>query len=97
MAISFQWDPKKAEANWRKHKVSFEQARDAFKDLQALDVPDDKDDYGEDRSNLTGMVEGRLLVITYTHQTDANNGDEIIRIISARKAERSEARKYHEA
>lgn len=89
MAIGFKWDPKKAEANWRKHKVTFEQARDAFKDLQALDERDDKEDYGEDRFNLTGMVEGRLLVVTYTQRTDEKSGDEIIRIISARKAERS--------
>ena len=42
-----------------------------------------------------GMTEGRILVVTYTIRFD--NGDEIIRIISARPAEPRERRKYHEA
>ena len=97
MPAQYKWDPVKAEANWRKHTVSFEQARDAFRDLHALDELDDKQDYGEVRFNLTGMVDGRLLVVTYTQHIDEDTGDEIIRIISARKAERREAKKYHEA
>lgn len=97
MATRYEWDPAKAEANRKKHKVTFEQARDAFKDVNALDAIDDKDNYGEDRYNLTGMVDGRLLVVTYTQLMDDASGDEIIRIISARKAERREAKRYHEA
>ena len=95
MALRFEWDPKKAEANWKKHKVSFKQARDVWNDTLALDLPDERQDYGEDRSNRIGMVEARLLVMTYTTRFD--NGDEIIRIISARPAEPGERRQYHEA
>ena len=95
MALKFEWDPKKAEANWKKHKVSFKQARDVWNDTLALDQPDDREDYGEDRSNREGMVEGRLLVVTYTTRFD--NGNEIIRIVPARPAERSERKRYHEA
>src|SRR5262245_34477228 len=95
MAIRFEWDPEKSEANRRKHKVSFEQARDVFKDIVALDEPDDREDYGEERFNRTGMVEGRLLVVTYAGRTDEGSGDDIIRIISARPAERRERKRYH--
>jgi uncharacterized protein len=95
MAARYVWDPVKAGANRKKHKVTFEQARDAFKDINALDEIDDKENYGEDRYNLTGMVDGRLLVVTYTQLMDDRSGDEIIRIISARKAERREAKRYH--
>ena len=97
MAIEFEWDPVKAEANRKYHKVSFEQARDVFKDAMAIDELDDREDYGEDRFNRTGMVEGRLLVVTYAGRIDKDSGDEIIRIISARPAERRERRRYHEA
>jgi len=97
MAIKFEWDQEKAEANWSKHKVRFEQARAAFRDFHALDEVDDKEDYGEERFNLTGMVDNRLLVVTYTQRSDEKTGGEIVRIISARKAERREAKRYHEA
>jgi hypothetical protein len=97
MAIRFEWDPDKAETNRKKHKVSFEQARDVFKDATALDELDDRENYGEDRFNRTGSVEGRLLVVTYTLDADEATGDEIIRIISARPAERRERKRYHEA
>jgi uncharacterized protein len=97
MAIKFEWDPNKAKANWDKHKVSFEQARDVFKDIMALDELDEREDYGEERSNRIGAVEGRLLVVTYTERIDEDSGDEIIRIVSARPAERGERKRYHEA
>ena len=88
--------PTKAEANWQKHKVTFEQAQAVFKDLHGLDEIDDKDDYGEERFNLTGMADDRLIVVTYTQRIDAGAGEDIVRIISARKAERREAKRYHE-
>jgi uncharacterized DUF497 family protein len=66
MVIGFEWDPKKAGVNWLKHKVSFEQAEAAFRDFNALDDVDHKEDYREERFNLTGMVGNRLLVVTYT-------------------------------
>ncbi len=87
----------KAEANWRKHKISFQQAQAAFNDPHGLDEVDDREDYGEERFNLTGMADNRLIVVTYTQRLDDTSGEEIIWIISARKAERREAKKYHEA
>jgi uncharacterized DUF497 family protein len=97
MAIRFEWDPKKAAANWNAHKVGFEQARDVFKDTMALDEPDERENYGEERWNRISSVEGRLLFATYTERIDEDSGDEIIRIISARPAERRERKRYHEA
>lgn len=96
MVIWFEWDPLKAEANLRKHQVTFERAREAFKDPHGLDEVDDKDDYEEERFNLTAMAANRLLVVTYVQRRDASTGDDVIRIISARIAERHEAKRYHE-
>jgi uncharacterized protein len=97
MVIRFEWDSPKAEANRRKHQVTFEQAREAFKDPHGLDEVDNKGDYGEERFNLTGMAANRLLVVTYVQRCDVSTGEDIIRIISARVAERREAKRYHEA
>src|SRR5262245_64510777 len=88
---SFDWDPDKARRNRKRHKVTFETARGVFDDPFALDEIDDREDYGEERSNILGTVEGRVLVITYTLKGG------ITRIISARPAEPHERRKYHEA
>jgi uncharacterized DUF497 family protein len=90
MAAEFEWDDAKAAANLAKHGVSFEQARDAFNDPFALDFMDDREDYGELRLILVGMVETRMLVIAHTTRDDR------VRIISAREAEPHERRRYHE-
>jgi uncharacterized DUF497 family protein len=57
---NFVWNPAKAARNVREHKVSFEAARRVFDDPFAIDEIDDREDYGEERSNILGMVEGRL-------------------------------------
>ena len=86
----FEWDEAKAAANLAKHGVSFEQACQAFDDPFAIDFVDDREDYGEYRLILLGMVENRLLVVAHTLRGDK------VRIISAREAEPDERRKYHE-
>ena len=86
----FEWDDRKATANARKHAVTFEMARDVFKDPFAIDELDDRADFGEVRFATTGMVEGHLLFVAYTMR------GERIRIISARGAEPHEQRRYHE-
>jgi uncharacterized protein len=63
---------------------------DAFDDPFAIGFVDDRDDYGEQRLILFGMVESRLLVVAHTLRGDK------VRIISAREAEPNERRKYHE-
>jgi uncharacterized DUF497 family protein len=89
-ADEFEWDDAKAAANLAKHGVSFEQARDAFDDPFAIDFVDDREDYGELRLILIGMVENRLLVVAHTMRNDK------VRIISAREVEPHERRRYHE-
>jgi uncharacterized protein len=86
----FEWDDNKAASNLIAHGVTFEMARDVFKDPLGIDQQDEHFDYGEDRANLIGLVNGRLLFVAYTMR------DTRIRIISTRGAEPHEHRQYHE-
>ena len=88
--VAFEWDDRKAAANERKHAVTFEMARDIFKDPFAIDELDQREDTSEERFLITGMVEGHMLAVAYTMRGDR------IRIISARGAEPYEQRRYHE-
>ena len=73
---AFQWDNAKAAANSTKHGVTFEAARDVFKDPFAIEQLDDRQNYGEDRWTILGMAQDRLLLVAYTMRKDR------IRIIS---------------
>jgi uncharacterized DUF497 family protein len=86
----FEWDDAKAASNLRRHRVSFASACEVFKDALAVGGVDDREDYGEDRFYIVGMVADRLLHVIYT----LRNGT--VRIISARAAEPHEKREYHE-
>ena len=87
----FLWDPDKAARNPGKHDdVTFADAKRVFDDPLALDDIDDREDYGEERSNIIGMSGDRLLVVTYTLRGGK------VRIISARPAEAIERRRYHD-
>ena len=87
----FEWDAVKAARNEADHGVTFEMARDVFKDPFAIEWLDDREDYGEERYVIIGMVSNRLLFAAYTMRGES------IRIISARGAEPYERRQYHEA
>ena len=86
----FQWDGEKAATNLAKHGVSFDVAREVFRDPFAFESLDNRQDYGEERFNIIGVASGRLIFVVYTMR-----GDEI-RIISARGAEPYESRRYHD-
>jgi uncharacterized DUF497 family protein len=89
--IQFEWDELKNQSNIRKHKVSFEDAKTIFDDPNGLLIhdPDHSDD--EDRFILLGMsTQLSLLIVAHCYQAD----DEVIRIISARKAEKRESKAY---
>jgi len=90
--LHFEWDEKKAISNQIKHGVSFEEAKSVFSDsLGRLIVDPDSSD-NEERFILMGMSSKiRLLVVCYCERS-ANS----IRIISARKAEKSEKKQYEE-
>jgi uncharacterized DUF497 family protein len=87
---AFEWDQAKAAENYKNHGITFEQATRVFADPFAIERLDARENYGEDRFNILGMVDGRLLFVAFTLRGD------IIRIISARGAEPHEKRKYHE-
>ena len=87
---AFEWDDAKAVENDADHGVSFETARDVFRDPFAVDWLDEREAYGELRYATIGMAEGRLLYVAYAMRGEA------IRIVSARGAEPYERRRYHE-
>jgi uncharacterized DUF497 family protein len=62
---TYEWDDRKAEANFAKHGVTFEAARDALKDPFALEWSDDAQARGEQRFSMLAMVEGRILFVAY--------------------------------
>lgn len=93
MAIRYEWSASKAQSNIRKHGVSFETAIRVFAD--PLHVSEqDRIEGGEQRWRTIGIVDGtRLLLVAHLWMED--DGDEVVRIISARPATRAE-RKHHE-
>lgn len=93
--IVFEWDPSKARTNKRKHGISFEIARHVFEDPDALSIQDRIED-GERRWQTLGMVGGVLLVLL-AHALRYQDQEEVIRIISARRADRKEKKRYEEA
>jgi len=98
MSTRFEWDPVKAAANLRKHGVSFEIAMRAFADPFAL-TEQDRIEGGEARWQTLGMVEGLvLLLVAHTFADEDEDGEaiEVIRIISARAADRRERRRYEQ-
>ena len=89
--MKFEWDPKKAISNLRKHKVSFEEATTALSDPMAATGTDPDHSIGEFRYVTFGISDrGRLLVVAHTEQS------ETIRIINARLASRRERKIYEE-
>lgn len=92
--MKFEWDQKKNLANHIKHKINFELACEVFDDPLANYVFDRVVD-GEERWHVVGRVIGRhLLLVVHTYRNSEN--DEIIRIISARRASPHERRQYEE-
>ena len=91
--VRFQWDPRKAAANLRKHGVSFTEAETVFADEHGLLLDDPEHSETEDRFSLLGSsAGGRLVVVIHAYRAAAG----VIRIISARKADRLERRQYQE-
>ena len=83
----YQWDPDKAQANLRKHGIDFADAVSVFSDDLALTIEDKR--FDEERFVTIGPDSfGRILVLVYTWRDDE------IRVISARKATRTECKQY---
>ncbi len=89
--LQFEWDPAKARLNHRKHGIAFEEARTVFADDDAVLVSDPAHSSSEDRFYLLGRsARLRVLVVVHCYRVD----DEIVRLISARKATSSERAQY---
>ena len=89
MKLEFEWHAAKAEANVEAHGVSFDLATTVFKDPFAIERLDDREDYGEQRFVIIGMAKGYVvLFVAYTER------EELIRIISARRATQYEQDDY---
>lgn len=89
--LKFEWDPEKAEANLKKHKIAFEEAVSVFSDERALIIPDPDHSAEENRFVLLGMSWSlRILVVCHCFRKN----DQVIRIFSARKASRAEGKQY---
>jgi uncharacterized DUF497 family protein len=90
----FEWDPGKAASNLRKHSVSFETAVRVFSDPYAL-VEQDRIENGEERWQTIGVFEGVAMLIV-AHTVGEQDDIQVIRIISARRANRKERKRYEE-
>ena len=90
--IQFEWDRNKNDINQRKHKVSFEEAKTVFFDPEALLIHDpDHSEDDEDRFIIMGLSQNlKILVVCHCYKSN----DEVIRIISARKADKDEIKNY---
>jgi uncharacterized protein len=89
--IIFEWDEEKARKNKRKHKVTFQEAATIFADPSIATMFDPDHSDAEDRFISIGRSsQGRLLVVVYTERGG------VTRLISCRKAEPTERRKYEE-
>jgi len=96
--FDFEWDVTKAAANLSKHGVSFDTAMLAFSDPFVLTYQD-RVENGEIRWQTLGFVGGQLLLlVAHTIRNhEAEDGGEIIRIISAREADKQERKRYEQA
>ena len=91
--IRFEWDFNKNEINKKKHKISFEEAQTVFYDEEALIIDDPEHSEEEERFIILGFSKkANLLVVCHCYRKD----DSVIRIISARKATKTERNQYEE-
>ncbi len=91
---SFEWDPRKAVLNFKKHGVSFEEAAFVFSDPLGITIADKEHSDDEDRWISIGCVGDRVLVIIFTYPNEPC--DIPIRLISARMATAFEMKYYEE-
>ena len=87
---AFEWSDWKEARNKREHKIGFRLATRAFDDPMVLILPDDSEDYDEDRFVAIGLIEERIVTVVFTERGDR------IRIISAWKSSNHERRTYHQ-
>jgi hypothetical protein len=91
--LNFEWDENKNAINKKKHSVSFEEAKTVFYDDEALMINDPEHSEQEERFIILGTsYKANLLVVCHCYR----QSETVIRIISARKATKSEVKQYYE-
>jgi uncharacterized protein len=91
MKLVFEWDEIKAKANFKKHRISFEEAKTIFNDPFLFTFPDYNHSTDEERYISIGLsANGHILILTHTERQDR------IRIINCRKATAHERKFYEE-
>ena len=97
MKLLFEWDAQKAQYNFRKHKVRFEEAKTVFNDPFLITYRDDEHSQTEERFISIGMsTTAKILLVVHLEQ-ELTDQLIVIRIISCRKAKASERRNYEKA
>ncbi len=86
--MNFEWDVRKAATNLRRHAVSSTAGARALAAGNVLERPDERQDYGEERTFALALLGGQVLAIAYTVRGDA------VRLISVRRASRHETKTY---
>lgn len=90
--IRFEWDENKDQINRIKHKISFDEAKTVFYDENALIIDDPEHSWEEERFIILGFSKrANLLVVCHCYR----ESESVIRIISARKATKNEAKQYY--
>jgi len=89
--MDFEWDEEKRIKNIKKHGIDFISVIQVFDDPNALEAYDTRNSGSEDRYQIIGMAKPGVLFVAYTERDDGNT----IRLISARRAEKSEIARYH--
>lgn len=90
-SIQFEWDENKNQINQRKHGVSFSEAKTVFYDEEALVIDDPEHSEQEDRFIILGLSNNaNLLIVCHCYR----ESDTVIRLISARKATKTESKYY---
>ena len=93
--MRFQWDEVKSDRNLAKHRISFETASLVFEDPHVL-VREDRVVDGEERWQALGLI-GGVVIVLVAHTYHEEDGEEVVRLISARQAAASERKAYEEA
>lgn len=93
--MRYEWDEAKDALNRRKHGYSLADGIPALEDPDRLFVPDDRFDYGEERILTLGHGKGTILAAVSVERVNYDDGEEIIRIISVRKAVKREQESYY--
>ena len=85
------FDPDKNRKNLKKHRLDLRFGAQVLRNPDLLEAVDESMDYGEERFNALGMVDGKIYAVTYTERSDG------IRFISVREADKRETARYFQA